>query len=109
MLAESAGTGTRPPAQLPPVAQSVDTAPVQVRVVPVTSNDMLPLCTPSVTVMGQVPDCTPVTSPPPTVTVAHAGLALAKLSVPVGITTPTLFFTTGTGVCVSPGCRLPKE
>src|SRR5690348_14129056 len=108
MFTESATAGTSPPPQLLPTFQSGEVTPIQLRVVPVTSNVMSPEWVPSVTVMEQVAYCTPVTSPAPS-TVAQPPLVVFQISAPVAITTPTLFFTTGTRPCVLPGWRLPYE
>src|SRR5881394_4522206 len=107
MVTLSALAGTRPPAQLPPVNQSVDVAPVQLRTVPVTLKDMVPLRVAGpFAVIVHVAYCTPVTSA--AATVAHTGLLVDQVTTWLDVAPPVAFTTAEVNVCVLPGCRLPK-
>src|SRR4051794_36573968 len=106
---ESATAGTNPPPQLVATAQSVEVAPVQVRVVPLTSNERVPVVSPAlVAVMLQVALRTPVTVPPAS-TVAQLGSAVPKVTTAPGIPTPTAVLATAASGCVLPGWSRPYD
>jgi hypothetical protein len=105
MVTESTAAGETPRFQLAPLAQSAETEPFQVRVIPVTSKIISPARAPAVAVMEQVPARTPVTVPP-TVTVAQVGSEVPKVTVP-GRTSPSGFLITAVSACGVVGCRFP--